>query len=369
MRLFRRVILPTGFLVVFLVIAIALAWMAFRPAEASGSDSFGPTGDLIDSAVVVERVTIENTVALEGTVSRDPATPAPAPASGVVNYLYVSPGDTVAAGAELYQVRSDGEAPEPAPSAPGEGSGDDAASDEADEASAPARPVFRTVRAEEGGVVEPFDVKLNDDVSRGDAVVSVRPETYTASASVEPALLYRLLDPPEKASVEVDKGPEPFDCTRLRVGDGGSSRSGSTPAPAEGDAEAPPESGASGSAEARCTVPDDVRVFDGLALTMTIDAGSAEDVLAVPVTAVRGQTEQGSVWLVDETGEGTETRVELGLNDGTMVEVKSGVDEGAEILEFVPGSEPEDPYSDEFGYSEDYGYTEEDAYVDEGSGL
>lgn len=354
MRVFRRIVLPSGFLVVLLVIAVALAWMAFRPADDEGAGAIDPTGVLADSAVVVERTTIENSVKLDGTISRDAAVGAPAPESGVVNYFFVSPGDTVAPGAELYQVKS-------SPGAPAEPEEGEQASD-----APPERPVYRTVRAERGGIVEPIDKEVDDEVSKGDDVVSVRPDSYTVKAALEPALLYRLLDPPDKANVDVDKGPEPFDCTGLKVDDGGGASSGkeSDPPAAEApdpEAEAPaPDDGSgdagggSGSAEARCTVPKDVKVFDGLALTLTIDAGSAEDVLAVPVTAVRGQTDEGSVWLIDETGEPTETRVQLGLNDGSMVEVKSGVEEGQEVAEFVPGSEPEEEMPPEDGFEEGF---------------
>ena len=69
---------------------------------------------------------------------------------------------------------------------------------------------------------------------------------------------------------------------------------------------------------------------------MAIDAGRAEDVLVVPVTAVRGLVGKGTVWVVDG-GKPTPTEVTLGLSDGKVVEIKKGLEEGDEILEFVPG--------------------------------
>lgn len=105
-----------------------------------------------------------------------------------------------------------------------------------------------------------------------------------------------------------------------------------------------------------CKVPKDVTVYNSLGLTMTVEAGAVSDVITAPVTAVRGLTDSGTVWVIGDDGQSEERSVRLGLNDGSMVEVKSGLKEGEEIEEFVPGTEPEDDEMD--GEFEDGSYME-----------
>ena len=85
-------------------------------------------------------------------------------------------------------------------------------------------------------------------------------------------------------------------------------------------------------------MPGDQVVFAGLPATMDLALGQVDDALVVPVTAVQGGAGTGNVWV--DAGDGAEPEerpVELGVNDGTMVEVVSGLEEGESIRQFVPG--------------------------------
>lgn len=77
-------------------------------------------------------------------------------------------------------------------------------------------------------------------------------------------------------------------------------------------------------------------IYAGASAKMEISAGSANDVLTLPITAVQGSVGKGRVWVVGQDGVETPTDVELGLTDGSMVEVKSGINESTQVLEFVP---------------------------------
>jgi len=79
-----------------------------------------------------------------------------------------------------------------------------------------------------------------------------------------------------------------------------------------------------------------VTVFPGMGATVRIEAGLAENVLVVPVTAVQGAVQQGNVWVVGEDGTQEERAVTLGLTDGELVEVRDGLSEGEQVLQFVP---------------------------------
>ena len=68
-------------------------------------------------------------------------------------------------------------------------------------------------------------------------------------------------------------------------------------------------------------------------------AGSATNVLAVPISAVEGRYQSGSVYLpTSDPSKPDKRAVTLGITDGKMIEVKEGLTEGEEILEFTPTS-------------------------------
>ncbi len=75
---------------------------------------------------------------------------------------------------------------------------------------------------------------------------------------------------------------------------------------------------------------------------MTVSAGVASDVVTVPLTSVKGSVKDGIVWIAGPGGTGAapeQRTVQLGgLNDGSVVEVTSGLTEGEQVLEFVPGA-------------------------------
>ena len=87
-----------------------------------------------------------------------------------------------------------------------------------------------------------------------------------------------------------------------------------------------------------CAVPSTVRVFNGLQAKLAIPGGSVKHVLVAPVTAVEGIADVGDVYLVGANGNSVKTVVKLGLNDGTRVQILSGLHEGDSIREFVPGA-------------------------------
>jgi hypothetical protein len=175
-------------------------------------------------------------------------------------------------------------------------------------------------------------------VAVGDVLATVSPGTLSVSAPLTQGDQLRLLAAPTAATVAVQGGPAPFACSALAIG----VPENDTPSdPAPPDPYAPPldPNTQPTGAIARCSIPPGT----------VVEAGLAAGVLVVPVTAVEGAVATGNVWVVG--AEGTEpvlTEVVLGLTDGFMVEIKEGLTEGVQILEFVPNSEPL-PGTD-FGY-------------------
>lgn len=351
MQRFRKNVLPFVWVVVFAVIAVSLAKMAFFPSNSTGTASaFEPTGSVPGYGLAVSRMTLDNTMELSGTITVDPDVPVPAGQTGVINHIFVASGTQVNQGEPLFQVRVEGEAP--------------SSSDDSDEPAPAAQPTYHTVVAPASGTVGSFAQRLNTTVDAADIVVSLRQNTFRATANIAPVDRYRLLDLPDKATVGVENGPPPFSCSDLTINDSASSTV------ADDD---DPRDDSSGGATLTCVVPSNVQVFNGLSASISVDMGSAEDVLVVPITAIRGTFGSGTIWVFDDAGEPVEREVELGITDGEWVEVTSGAEEGEEILEFVPGTE-QDLYGempmdfDEFGNPIDMGddyYSEFEMEFDE----
>jgi membrane fusion protein, multidrug efflux system len=319
----RTVVFPALRLLVWAVIAAALVVLAFRGGETTPTGYAGPgapTVDLTSPSVPVGLGSVVNTVSVTGTVVADAAVPVKATAAGTVRRLLVSAGAAVTSGQPLLEIRFEEER-DPV-------TGTDA---EGNPTSTPRPPLVRTVTvaAPAAGTLTKLDVLVDQIVAVGDAVGSISPGTLSVTATLTQSDQFRLLAPPSTAEVEVEGGPAPFTCGGLTLG----------PPPA--DAGSPPDDGsgmppATGGTTARCQVPAGTAVFAGMGATVRIAAGTAENVLVVPVTAVQGAVQKGNVWVVGSDGATEERPVTLGLTDGEQIEVKEGLTEGEQVLQFVP---------------------------------
>ncbi|RBY86725.1 secretion protein HlyD [Blastococcus sp. TBT05-19] len=329
----RTLVLPVLRLIVWSVIAVALVVLAFR----GGSDtdvSAGPGAPVLDLSspvVPVARGTVANTVTVTGTVVADDAVPVRATAAGTVRRILAGQGTAVAAGQPLLEIRVE-EQLQPT-------TGTDA---EGNPTVTPRPPRVRTVAvlAPTGGTVSAMDALVDQVVAVGDKVGAIGPGTLSVTAPLTQAEQFRLLAPPSTAEVTVEGGPAPFTCTGLALG--------AAPAPTGDDdglggPVGPPSSG--GGTTARCAVPAGTTVFAGMAVTVAVNAGTAEDVLVVPITAVQGSVQRGNVWVVGEDGAQEERPVVLGLSDGDQIEVREGLTEGEQVLQFIPV--PDDTVDDQ----------------------
>lgn len=318
----RRTVFPAIRLLLWAVIAVSLAWLAFgRGPAGEPTDVATPSVDLTVPEVVATRGSVENTVTLSGTVIADPALTVKATASGVVRRLRAEVGQVVAAGDPLLEVTVTVEVP---PTTNPDGT----------VTAPPPRTRTVTVAATAAGTVASLDVLVDQNLSVGEPVATLSPGTLTVQAPLTQAQQFRLLAPPSAAEVTVPGGPAPFTCTDVRTGipDADAAQ---TPPPFV-DPYAPQQSPSTGAA-VTCRVPAGVPAFAGLSAEVSLQAGVATDVLVLPVTAVRGSVASGVVWVLAEDGTQTEQPVVLGLTDGENVEIREGVAEGTRVLQFVPG--------------------------------
>ncbi len=168
--------------------------------------------------------------------------------------------------------------------------------------------------ASESGRLGGFVIVAGEDVPTGSEICKLTPNRFHVLATVEPVHLYCRLSAPAEAQVTITGGPAPFTYTgrSTQVSDDGAT-------------------------SVRCSIPTDQIVFPGLPAQLNVSGGTAENVIAIPATAVGGGSGTGVVWLANGDGDPVETKVELGVCDGKMVEVKSGLKEGDQVRQFVPG--------------------------------
>ncbi|NAZ84340.1 secretion protein HlyD [Kineococcus sp. R8] len=332
--MFKTIVFPSLRLVVWALIAVALLYLAFGRGGPEPAGAASPSAVLTPAETTITRGDVVNTVSLSGSIEADPATTVKVTAAGAVGRLRAEVGDAVEKGTPLFTVLVPVEAP-PAPPA----------ADPAAPPPAPAPPRTRTVTvtATVPGTLASLDVLPAQEVTIGEAAATISPGTLTVSAPLTQDQQFRLLAAPSSASVTVPGGPGTFQCTGLRTGTPVTGTSAPAPAPAPdpyafGGGGVDPGSTPTG-ASVTCRVPSDVPVFSGLSATVDVTAGQATGVLLAPVTAVAGRVATGKVWLLDDAGAPTETAVTLGLTDGENVEITGGVEEGARILQFVPGTD------------------------------
>jgi multidrug efflux pump subunit AcrA (membrane-fusion protein) len=327
----RSIVFPALRLVVWAVIAVSLAVLAFG-GGGGGSDGRAvdgptvPTVTLTEPTVPVARGTVLNTVTVDGVVAADPVVPVKATAAGTVRRLLVAQGAAVTQGQPLVEIRS--ETPRP-PLTGTDPEGNPTVTER--------QPVIKTttVLAPVAGKLTSLGVLVDQVVAVGDAAGSISPGTLSITATLTQAQQFRLLSPPATAEVTVQGGPAPFTCTGLTLG---AAPAGTDPG---GDAGVDPGMSpggapATGGTTARCSIPPGTTVFAGMTASVAIAAGEATDVLVVPVTAVQGAVGNGVVWVVAEADEPEQRPVTLGLTDGEQIEVREGLTEGEMVLQFVP---------------------------------
>lgn len=322
--------------VILAVIAIALVKFAFFPAvnNADEGQSLNPGGDYGQMTILPTVSDITNTVSAKGTIEADPATTVKSTGEGVVTFIAAADGTAIETGAPILEVRKE-IAPDPVVPTDAEGNA----------TAAPAAPTYQytTVFATASGTLH-LNALLGQQFAIGDAIATIQPPSYSAFATLNADQLYRIQNAPEQATITITNGPAPFTCTGLRI------ETPKASANAQASPAAPSSSGDaanSGGIRAVCPIPAEQKVFPGLQVTMDVVAGSATGVLTLPISAVEGRFESGFVYVPNpDGGKPTKKPVKLGLTDGKIVEVKEGLTESDEVLEFIPNSASEEKGSE-----------------------
>lgn len=187
-----------------------------------------------------------------------------------------------------------------------------------------------------------FAGRLVDDrstVTVGMPIVSAKFAGYGIVASIDGAQAYQISDALTSVQAQITSGPGPFPCAVL--GTIAALPAGSIPDPPAPpvqpvDPTAPPvapvqpDQPPQNPSEATgmrlvCTPPADAKLINGAAATVEVIIATSANALVLPVEAVAGSQGKGKVNVVLPDGT-TQTRdVELGLSDGEVIEIKSGL--------------------------------------------
>ena len=316
-----------------LVIAAALVKFAFFPNQRSSAELVAQ-GDFTIPTVVAMPGNIDNSLTLDATVMRNPATPVRATATGTVDVVDVKAGAVVNEGDRLLRIRHEEEKTTAATVETFE---------DGTEVEVPGEPYIEVsyvnVLAPVSGTVA-VDVLVGQPVAIGESIGSITPATYHARVSVKPEQLYSLASLPPAGQLAVTNGPAPFDCTNLRTV---TEKTGAGAGLSGKEAEARVLDSASGSVQTAliCDFPAEQQVYDGSAAKLTIPGSNTTGVLTVPVSAVEGRFREGVVYLpAADGGKPTKRTVQLGVTDGRQIQITGGLEEGEEILQYVPAAQP-----------------------------
>ncbi|MEE1650118.1 efflux RND transporter periplasmic adaptor subunit [Brachybacterium sp. J144] len=349
MNVLRRYVFPVIWMLILGIIALALAKMAFFPSgQEQAEDPLTPSAEFDQFALVpVTRGDISSELVLDALVQPDPGTALTATAAGEITKIWADEGDAVSEGDRVLQVRVPVE-PDPiempvVPSSTEDG-GESVEEQAAPFASGSGEQEYRYVnlRATADGVLRDMDLEEWDGLELKQEVATISPGTYSIVADLTPEQQLSLLDVDIAATATLSSSVDPITCETPAIDEDSEVEEPGQPQidPMTGE-EIPAEVSA---ARLECAVPEGTRIVAGLEGEIRVDLGSRAGVLTVPTTAVQGEAEAGTVYVLDEaTGEPTPVTVGLGLRGDGIVEVTEGLEEGQEILQFVPGVDaPED---------------------------
>lgn len=203
-----------------------------------------------------------------------------------------------------------------------------------------------------------FAGRLVDDkasVTAGMPVATAKLAGYGIVAEIDSAQAYRVAGGLASVRAQIENGPGPFPCKALGTIAALPEGTVPTPPPAEEGKEGEGQPDAPGAPPTKqveekdpagegseptgmrlvCTAPANIKLINGASVNLDVVTQTAVNVLVVPVEAVAGGQGSGQVEVVEPDGARSIVDVTLGLTDGKVVEIKSGLT-GTETLA-VPG--------------------------------
>lgn len=198
-----------------------------------------------------------------------------------------------------------------------------------------------------------FSGRLVDDkatVTAGMPIASAKHVGYALVGDIDGQQAYKISGALTDVTAQIKNGPGPFPCTVLgtiaalpqgtlpekppATPDGKDSKE-QQPQQQPKTPEQPQQPSGSTGLRIVCTAPADVQMINGATASIEVTTGKSTQALVVPVEAVAGRQGRGKVDVLGADGRRRTTDVVLGLTDGKVIEVKSGLTGDEELA--VPG--------------------------------
>lgn len=193
-------------------------------------------------------------------------------------------------------------------------------------------------------------------VTVGMPVVSAKYAGYALVAELDGGQAYQISGTAGTVTAQIKNGPGPFPCTMLgtiaalpagTVPEPPVASASSSGAPAGRQPGNPPENSEPTGLRLTCTAASDIKMINGASATLEVITQSAKNVLTLPVEAVAGKQGKGQVDVVGPDGMRQTREVVLGLTDGKIIEIKSGLTGDESVA--IPGPNLPQPAPGENG--------------------
>ncbi|MET9225289.1 efflux RND transporter periplasmic adaptor subunit [Lentzea sp. NPDC003310] len=200
-----------------------------------------------------------------------------------------------------------------------------------------------------------FSGRLVDDkatVTAGMPIASAKHVGYALVGDIDGQQAYKINGALTDVTAQIKNGPGPFPCTVLGTiaalpqgtipekppvtqdNKDGEKKDQPQQQPQQPQQQ-PQQPSSSTGLRIVCTAPADVQMINGASASIEVTTGKSAQALVVPVEAVAGQQGKGKVDVISRDGARRTTDVVLGLTDGKVIEVKSGLTGDEELA--VPG--------------------------------
>ncbi|XVV08753.1 efflux RND transporter periplasmic adaptor subunit [Actinoplanes sp. CA-131856] len=216
----------------------------------------------------------------------------------------------------------------------------------------------RRVNIPEGSMLAGRLMDDRSEVSAGMPIVSARHGGYGIVADIDSAAAYRISGAARNVTGQIKNGPGPFPCTAL--GTIAALPAGTNPeppkpsttpptpgapsapvAPVEDPAAAPAEGSEPTGLQLVCAPPAGVKLINGADVTLSVVTDRAGNAMVLPVEAVAGTQGKGKVDVLTPDRTRKTVDVVLGLSDGKVVQIKSGLRGDEDVA--VPGPDLPQP--------------------------
>lgn len=260
---------------VFIVVALgAMGWVSFSPAGPAGQTA---SQTVATGGVAVTKSDITPVITLDATMAPRPTYVVSAPEAGVVTPGPGRPGAVVRAGAWLYSIGG------------------------------------RQIRASTDCTIQSW-ASIGVHLPAGLPVVQCTYPGFGLAAQVPAESAYTILSGDLRGKGEINNGPGPFDCPILSGALGADRQPG---------------------VSVVCAVPPNVRGIAGVGALLAIHSTLVKNALVLPRTSIRGAADSGVVGLI-VNGRSESRTVTLGVSDGNVVQIVSGLSAGDRVTPTPP---------------------------------